>query len=227
MRDEPDHLDQRDERDDRPTVPGLYPRAGSDVARERDFGGAHTWPVSETRAPGGRIATRGMLPLALGASLGVNVALLLGLVGVLALARAGALSPSRTSAAGSAAAGTPTSAALSTPTATPTSPLSAGWLQVAPSSVQLGCDGAQQTQYVVLTNSGPQDVQWQAVFAGADQASIEVAPTQGDLHAGASVVLQIHNRSRAANQQGVIRFEPDSSDAGTAPSLSYSSTGCQ
>ncbi len=230
MQDEPEHLHQLDERDERPTVPSLYPPDypddGSHDSRERDFAGARTWPVNGMRTPAGHTASRGLLPLALGASLGVNVALLLGLVSVLTLARAGAFAPPRSSAAASAALGTPTSAALSTPT--PTSPLSSGWLQVAPTAVQLGCDGDQQTQTVVLTNTGPHRVQWQAVFSiPTDQAGIEVSPNQGGLRAGARVEIQVRTTTPSTSQQGVIRFEPDSSDAGMAPSLSYTTTGCQ
>lgn len=228
MRYEPD---QRNQGDDRPTVPSLHPHVGD--ASERDFGGSRTWPVGAGRAPAGHTAPRDVLPLALGASVGLNVALLLGLVAVLVLARAGAFSPSGgSSGAPSTAIGTATSAALSTPTTS----LSNGLLQVAPSSVQLGCDGDQRTQFVVLTNGGPQDVQWQAVLGvPADQAAVELSPNHGTLHAGASIVLQIQSRTLPTTQQGVIRFTTSAAqDAGngtststsTGPSLSYIAQGC-
>ena len=214
---------------DRPTVPSLPLRDDDDFARARDFGGASPWPVASGGARRPSPSARDVLPLVLGASLGLNVALCVGLVAVLVLARAGAFGPTGSSGASSAPAGSSTtSATLSTPAPT-TSLSSGGWLQVAPSSVQVGCGDNQQTQYVVLTNTGPQDVQWQAVFMGpADQAGVEVGPTHGDLHAGASVVLQIRNQNPSATQQGVIHFEPNASaaGAGTSPSLSYTAQSC-
>lgn len=224
MRDEPNQF----ERDERPTVPSLYPHADPG---EPDFGASRTWPVGAGRSPASRTAPRAVLPLVLAASLGVNVALLVGLAAVLVLARAGAFSPpGGSSGAPPAALGTATSATLSTPT--PTTPLSNNSLQVAPNSVQLGCDGDQRTQYVVLTNSESQDVQWQAVFAmPTDQAGVELTPNQGTLHAGASIVLQIHSRDPSTTQQGVIRFTTSASAApdagmGAGPSLSYTAQGC-
>lgn len=223
-----------DEPHDRPTVPSLHLRDDDDdYATARDLRGASPWPIASggARARRPRIFARDVLPLALGASLGVNVALFAGLVAVLVLARTGALAPAGSSGASSAPAGSPTiSATLSTPTPT-TSLSSGGWLRVAPSSVQVGCGDNQQTQYAVLTNTGPQDVQWQAVFMGTtdqDQAGVEVGPTHGDLHAGASVVLQIRNRNPSTTQQGVIHFDLNASGAGagTSPSLSYTAQSC-
>jgi hypothetical protein len=49
---------------------------------------------------------------------------------------------------------------------------------------------------------------------------------QGDLSAGTSIALQISNTFQADAQRGVLRFAPDSSAAGEAPSLSYMISGC-
>lgn len=212
----------QDELGARPTVPNLRPY---DDTGERDPRGVPAWPAVHPHMLGTRVAASSPLSLALALSLGINVALLIGLMGTLLLARAGAFAPPRSAAAQSVETGSPTSAALGTPT--PSTPLSTGWLQVAPSSVQLGCGGDQQTQSVVLTNSGPHRVQWQAVFAvPTDQAGVEVGPNQGDLRPGASVVLQIHDTNPSTTQQGVVRFEPDSSAAGTPPSLTYTAPSC-
>jgi hypothetical protein len=106
-------------------------------------------------------------------------------------------------------------------------------LQVLPSSVQLGCDGDQRTQVVILSNGGPQRVHWQAVLTGSgDQAGVSVDPTQGDLDAGAGVSVKIANTTHssdsqgASSQQGVIRFTPTSADAGSPSTLSYAAAGC-
>ena len=47
--------------------------------------------------------------------------------------------------------------------------------------------------------------------------------------AGTSVALhlQSHNGKQNAVQQGVVRFAPQTSAAGPAPSLSYTSKSCQ
>jgi hypothetical protein len=215
---------------DHPTVPNLRPyESGAD---EQAPGMTPMWPVAGGAAGGGMrgrrlsASTRDLLPAALAISLGVNIALLVGLVGVLLLARAGSFAPGppQSSAQSTQGAGT-ANAALSSPSPTPLS----GWLQVVPSSVQVSCSGdGQQTQSVVLTNSGPQDVQWQASFdVPTNQAGIEVAPNQGDLQAGASTTIQIRNRTRSANQQGVIHFDPQTPAAGPSASLTYTSAGCQ
>jgi hypothetical protein len=164
----------------------------------------------------------------LGISLVANGVLLASLLFLLLLARAGALlSPSSSSLS---APGT------SVPTATPTSPRStpsasltplSGWLQVAPTIVQLGCDGGQQTQFAVLTNTGPQDLQWRAEFAvPTNQTGVEIGPQQGDLRAGTSVTLQIRNRSQSAGQHGAITFDPGTPAAGSPPTLTYTTIGC-
>jgi hypothetical protein len=82
--------------------------------------------------------------------------------------------------------------ALSSPTTTagPASSPTAGvgWLQVAPSSVRLGCGGSHRTQVVLVENSGPQTVDWQVAFSvPQDQAGVAVNPQQGELAAGDSV----------------------------------------
>jgi hypothetical protein len=94
--------------------------------------------------------------------------------------------------------------------------------------VQLGCSDGQQTQYVVLRNAGTDDVQWQVKFASqADQAAVSVSQSEGDLRAGTSMALQIQLRHHATNQQGTIRFDPGTPDAGSPASLSYTIVGCQ
>jgi hypothetical protein len=110
--------------------------------------------------------------------------------------------------------------------ATPSPTSGSGWLQVAPTSVQLGCGEGQQTQYVVLRNTGTDAVQWQVGFAGAEQVGVVVNTSGGDLRAGASIALQIQIRKHASDQQGVIRFSPDTSDAGSPANLSYTIAGC-
>jgi hypothetical protein len=204
--------------DDEPTVPQL-PR----ISRSTPPGGTPSWPQVETQSPhasgGGMPATA--LATGLAVSLVANGALLAALVSVLLFARAGFFAPSVSSTPHTQAPSATTTSALASPT------LSGGWLQVAPSSVRLGCDGDQATQFVVLANTGTADVQWQTEFSvSADQAAVEVDPMQGDLSAGTSITVQIHNTSQAGAQQGVIRFAPDSSTAGTPPTLSYTTSSC-
>jgi hypothetical protein len=166
-----------------------------------------------------------VLAAGLAVSLFANGALLVALVSVLLFARTGVFSPrgsstTHTPAASATSAASPTSA-VSSPTS------SESWLAVAPSSVRLGCGEGQDTQFVVLENTGPADVQWQAQFSvSPDQAGVEVDPTQGDLSAGASSAIQIRNTAQADARNGVILFAPDSSAAGAPPSLSYTTASC-
>ena len=60
-----------------------------------------------------------------------------------------------------------------------------------PTSVQLGCNSGQQAQFVVLANTGAEDVQWQVVYSvSADQAAVTISPRQGNVRAGTSMVIQ-------------------------------------
>jgi hypothetical protein len=186
------------------------------------------WPMAEPPPPPPpfRDTRSAALSIGLTVSLTANVMLLACLLGMFLLARAGAFAPAN-SAARSAAGPSPT-VSLGGPGATPSPTLAANWLQVTPSSVQLGCAGDQQTQSATLTNSGPQDVQWQIdLGAPAPQAGIDVSPKQGNLKAGASTTIQIQVKDHANDQQGIIYFNPTPPMAGPAPSLSYTITGCQ
>lgn len=166
------------------------------------------------------------MPLAAGiiaVSLGANVALIAALLAVILLARGGYFAPSSQPAAKTSV----TSTALSSPVPSPSAVSTAGWLQVAPTSVQLGCDSGQQTQFVVLANTGAESVQWQVVYAvSADQSGVTISPRQGNIRAGTSIVVQIQSKRQTDGQQGVIHFDPDTSAAGSSPSLSYTTTGC-
>ncbi len=210
--------------------PGWYdPGAAPDPGAS---GETPTWPGAGERPPralGLDRSPKGYVSaMLLGVSLGANVVLLTGLLGLLLLlSHAGVFAPDGSS--GSSAPG----AALSSPTATSSPTPLSGWLRVAPSSLRMGCDAGQRTQFVVLENTGPQKAHWQAVLAGpAGQAGVAVNPNQGDLEAGASLPLQIQNTTHAsgpqgvASQQGVIRFVPTPTEAGSPPSLSYATVGC-
>jgi hypothetical protein len=221
-------------RSDGPTLPNLG-------WNERDAGAAPsapseretpTWPTGNERPPRG---VRGpdrwphgyVSALVLGASLCANVVLLLALLGLLLLGHVG------TGAAGGPAGSPAAGTALSSPTAAASPTPVSGGLRVTPSSVQLGCTDGQRTQFVVLQNTGPQRVQWQATVAGAaDQAGVALSPDHGDLDAGASLPVQLQNTTHASDsggstsQQGVIHFAATSTETGIAPSLSYTAVGC-
>jgi hypothetical protein len=206
-------------RDDGPTEPN--PRWHDEGTR--DSGGPPTWPGASTHT--GHSSPSDIRPMLLGASLAVNGILFVALLSVLLLTRAGAFSTANSPGQS----GTQVSASTATPTrplSTPTSSLS-GWLRVTPTNVRLGCDPGQQTQFAVLQNTGPHDVQWQAhITASSDQAGIEVGPNQGSLRAGTSMSIQIRNRSHTSGRRGVIRFDPMDPAAGPAPSLTYTTSGC-
>jgi hypothetical protein len=214
--------------DNGPTVPDLRRYEPEASAEPHAAAARPAWPLTGERALGrGRLSGSGARSMALGISLGANVVLLVSLLGALVLGRGGgsAGQPSPGGAGAGIVLGTPTASASSQPLA--------GWLQVTPSSVQLGCDNGQQTQFVILKNGGPEKVQWQAVISSpGDQAGIEVGPHEGGLAAGASMAVKIRNEFHggdsqdASSQQGIIRFEPAAPGAGAAPSLSYTAESC-
>jgi hypothetical protein len=119
---------------------------------------------------------------------------------------------------------TATATPVPSPTAT-TAP--ASWLQVTPSSVQLGC-GESQLAQVVLQNNGPQTLDWQVMFSPpADQTGVAVNPQQGELAAGESMPVLLQNITQANGQQGVIDFAPTTPDTGPPATVSYTTVGCQ
>lgn len=195
-----------------------------------------TWPGADEhgrrvfashRAPSGYVSAT-----VFGISLGVNAVLLIGLLGVLLLSHAGAFSPGGASGQSSSGLALGSATATSTAAASPTP--SEGWLRVAPSSVQLGCDGDQRTQFVTLENTGPETVRWQVAFSVPEkQAGVAVSPQHGALAAGASMPIQIQNNTSdsgsvgGSNSQGDIGFAPTMQGAGAPASLSYTATSCQ
>ena len=205
--------------DEEPTLPPSIGYGPDDATDPNIFSEAPTWPpVGERPLPPRRPDRSPLLWLSLGA-IGVVV---ISLLGGLLLNQLGVFAPrGATSSPG------PTTA-LSSPTgATSPGPL-AGGLQVTPSSVRLGCDGDERTQEVVLVNSGPADVEWQAVVdTAADRAGIAITPNQGNLDAGESVSVQLENTTQSSDsegsshREGVIRLVPASADAGASASLSY------
>ena len=180
------------------------------------------WPMPSA----GDQHSRPALPVAIGClgatALGGCVVLLFGM-GLL-LGQAGVFPLNRPPA--HSAPGGPVPSPTSSLTTTPV----AGWLQVTPTSVQVSCGQDQQTQVVELANRGPQAVQWQASLSvPTDQAGIEVSPHEGTLASGAStaIQLQLHRQDQGAGQQqGVMRFVPETPGAGPPPSLSYTIVGC-
>jgi hypothetical protein len=221
-------------RSDGPTIPNLgwYDSGAGAAPGAPSERGTPTWPTGDERPPraarGSDRWPRGYVSaLALGASLAANVVLLLSLLAVLLLGHASL------GAAGGPTGSPVTGAALSSPTAaTSATPLSGG-LQVTPSSVHLGCASGQRTQFVLLLNTGPQRVQWQATVASTtDQAGLTLSPDHGRLNAGASQPIQLQNTAQpsdsgsGASQQGVIHFAVSSADTGQATSLSYTVMIC-
>jgi hypothetical protein len=173
-------------------------------------------------------------PLVLGASLGINVALLIVLISVLILDHGGlsqgtfpvgSYSPVATVSTSGPRVSTPTSVISPTP--------ASGWLQVAPTSVQLGCTNGQQAQFVVLKNTGTVPLQWQAIYsAPSNLLGVAVTPNQGALNPGTSEPVQIQNQTLAGGPQGVtgqtgiIEFNPEMLGAGPSATLTYTTIGC-
>jgi hypothetical protein len=195
-------------------------------------GGTPTWPLhNERNRSSSALASPSLLLL--GASLGLNAALLIALLSVLILGHANLFATAGPPAGFSGAAATASAAGsiLSTATAGSTASPDTGWLQVAPDSIQLSCADGQQDQVVSLRNSGAETIQWHATLSTqGDTAAVEVGPNQGTLDPGASMSIQIHLRTHSTGsqggQQGTIQFSPDTPDAGAGPTLSYTTVGC-
>jgi len=166
-------------------------------------------------------------------SLAANIILLLSLFALVVLGRNGLLAPGNSAANGNLASANATTSAHSASAtaasrASSSTPVNANWLEVTPSQIQLGCSNNQQTQTIMLANSGPNQLHWHAVLSRTgDRAGVSLSPDQGNLNAGASVAIQVQDRFHTNGQQGTIRFVPDTSAAGAAPSLSYSTAGCE
>lgn len=226
-----------------PDLPNLG-RYAPDAADESDASAdlyeasrTPTWPGARDRPQHQHALESGQAPrgyvsaTAFGISLGANVVLLASLLTLLLLNHAGisSLGGGGGQTAPGQTLGSPT--VTSHPTVSP-SP-GTGWLQVAPSSVQLGCDSDQHTQTVVLRNTGSESVKWQAAFSvPVEQAGVTVSPQEGELAAGASMPLQLQNTTRTSGRQGtsgrtgVVSFTPTTPDAGASASLTYTTVGC-
>jgi hypothetical protein len=108
------------------------------------------------------------------------------------------------------------------------------WLQVIPSTVPVGCGQSQPTPVVLLVNSGPQTVDWRVAFSvPAEQAEVAVDPQQGELDAGARMLVQLQHmiqltaRQGSSGPQGVVDFAPTTPKAGPPASLTFTTVGCQ
>jgi hypothetical protein len=202
----------------------IWPRADDRRPRAPDSRRA----PEMNEAPSGSVSA-----LAFGVSLGANLVLLVALAALLLLAQAGTFS------SGGAVGSSTRGVTLGSPTAIASATAAA--LQIAPSSVQLGCASGQRTQYVTLQNTGAAKVSWQATFsAPTDQAGVTVSPQRGQLAAGGSMPIQLQNATRSSGsqgvsgRQGVITFAPTTSedsqdagpDAGSSARLSYTTVGC-
>ncbi len=219
--------------DDGPTLPSLrrlhrYVTGAS--GEYRSPSGSTTWP-KDSRHNQPSSSSHNRTPLVLGASLCANVVLLIVLLSVLVLTHGG-FSPSKVpvgfSSPVSRVSTVSPRASIDTPTATP-----AGWLEVTSTNLQLACNNGQQTQFVVLKNTGSEPVPWQVLFSlPANQVGVNVTPNQGTLPAGSTTAIQIQNQTRAhgpqgvAVQQGTIEFNPEVVGAGPPPTITYTTVGC-
>ena len=219
-------------REDGPTLPTLRRYSTGTSGEGEEPRGSTTWPVDIGR--NFPAYTNFVNPLILGASLGINVALLISLFSVLILdhgglsqgnSLVGSTSPVATVSAVGPRAGIPTIVLSPTPVS--------GWLQVSPTAVQLGCTNGQQVQFVVVENTGTAPVQWQAIFSlPSTQVGVSVNPNQGTLNPGTSVPVEILNQTQASGpqgvtgQKGIIEFNPEMLGAGPSVTLTYSTIGC-
>lgn len=213
--------------EDEPTHPNLLDAPTLPTVRRVQPGGkpepAPTWPVRQQRIPQALPPRRDPPHRWLSATaLGATLILLLSLFSLLILfslmSHSGLFSRGKSAAQSSLGSATPTATSNST----------AGWLQVAPTTVSFGCADHQRTQSVVLVNRGTQQVHWQANFVEtADQAVISVSPGNGDLGPGESTVIGLQNTNNSTALHDVILFTPADPAAGPSASLNFTTAGCQ
>jgi len=210
--------------DDGPTFP-RYDAPG------RTPGGMPAWPEMNTGMDAQRqrysagVARPTTLAAILAVSIGANVALIAALLAVVVLARAGYFAPSPQGGTGSGI--SVISTTTTTPAPSPSATPAAGGLQVTPTSVQLGCDSGEQSQVVVLSNSGSENVDWVVqVSGGSDEAGVSISPRHGTLRPGTSIAIRLQNTSNGDGRQGVITFNTNAQAGGSLPTLNYTTAGC-
>lgn len=116
---------------------------------------------------------------------------------------------------------TPTPGPTPAPTASP--PPGQSWLQVTPTSVNLGCGGS-ATAVVQLRNTGTRQISWYAIVPIL--GGISVSPALGSLAPGASVSVTLTNTSLLFGHQGSVSFASLDLAAGSPASVSYVTKGC-
>jgi hypothetical protein len=183
-------------------------------------GGAAAWPA---RAPGQSRADSRALALSPGLIAGISAALVVLLLMAITLGSLLGGSNPLSSLLGARAPGRSTPSATVQPTVTPSPSPSpsptppANWLSASPKSITLGCSGSHRTQYVHLTNLGPEPLDWQEqttdslFFSG-----ISVKPDHSTLQPGERVTIAVTNTSLFISHSGEMDFTPSGDNADNA-----------
>lgn len=184
------------------------------------FGGPPVWPgVPQDDEDSREPRPRASWLIAFAAGAAVLLVLMLG-VGAMASGMVGLVLPS----------GDATQPVVNAkPTATPTvvaSPTAVvNWLTASPTSIALGCKANNKSARITLQNLGPEDTWWYAtplIIPG-----ISVSPVTEKAPAGGSITVTITNTSLYSSHDGTITFNPTASDAGDAPTVSYTASACR
>jgi hypothetical protein len=119
----------------------------------------------------------------------------------------------------------PTATMTATPSPSPTMTPPEDWLAVTPDSLDLTCKKSTKTQYVRLSNHGPESVQWSAQLADGS-SGVKLSASQGTLPAGKSTTIGVTNTSLFENHQGEIDFAPQDGGAGAPAPVTYTTQAC-
>ncbi len=179
-------------------------------------GAAPAWPGparGTARAGGQGARLSPMLVAAIGAALIVLLAMAVVLGGLIGGENplAALIGPAPTATASD----TPTPTVTPSPTPSPTPAPPANWLSADPTSISLGCNGPRRTQYISLTNNGPDKLGWQESTPTL-VAGITVKPTSGTLGPGRKVTIAVTNTITYFPHQGEMDFIPTGDNAASA-----------
>ncbi len=206
-------------------------RAFGDAWAARSVAGGAAAAWSGARAGAGK-ARRPGVSAALLATVGVALVVLIIMGVVVASALGGSLSealgagsPGRQAGGTVVAAPSPTATMTATPSPSPTMTPPADWLTVTPDSLDLACKKSTKTQYVHLSNQGPESVQWSAQLSDGS-SGVKLSASHGTLAAGKSVSIGVTNTSLFEDHQGEIDFAPQDDGEGAAAPVVYSTQAC-
>ncbi|HEU5349393.1 MAG TPA: protein kinase [Ktedonobacterales bacterium] len=122
----------------------------------------------------------------------------------------------------------PTATLVPTATPIPSPTPVVNWLRVAPTQVTFGCRKNDHSVRVVLSNLGPESVDWKATKASPlTSLQISISPTSGKLDAGATKTITLtYSPGFIALNNSISFSATDNDQAGAPATVNYSAPAC-